>query len=348
MMWMWLVKCAMATRAMTLASRPSPAGRLSESGSLVDDIDAQNPDAGNLDLDLVAGPHPERRLAPQSDAVGRTGGDDVARLQPRHGRQVLYDGGDVEYHVVGRVVLHDLAVESRRELQTLWIGDDVGRHQPRPERPGGGKVLARGHRVLLEIAHAAVEKAGIARHDRERAGARHVPAALADDDGELALEVEIDRGARPHDAAALRDQRVVQAREHAGHGRQLAADLARMAGVVQADTEDLVGIGNDRLKLDLVELEVGRGALGGGRKLTERLCGNRLAQIGPASRQIDDAAIDDGADLGRARMAKTDHSHGPDPLGRAGRCQGEGPTAKRRPPSNGSAAGSAPGGRRST
>src|SRR3954451_17192113 len=110
MRWKWLMKCATAINAITLASRPLLAARGPTRtgraiGSLVDDIDAQSPDAGDFHVDLVAGLHPERRLAAKTHAVGRAGGDHVARLQPGHGREILDDGGDVEDHVIGGVVL---------------------------------------------------------------------------------------------------------------------------------------------------------------------------------------------------------------------------------------------------
>ena len=72
MMCTWLTKCATATMEMTLASRRlrSPVPARPGSGSLVDDIDAQRADPGDLDLEPVAGLHPERRLAAQPDAVG--------------------------------------------------------------------------------------------------------------------------------------------------------------------------------------------------------------------------------------------------------------------------------------
>src|SRR5262245_27751273 len=252
MMWTWLVKWAIATRAITLASRlmPAPAGRSMR--SLVDDIDAQGSYARDLDLELVAGLHPERRLAPGADAVGRAGGDDVARLQRGHGREIFDDGRDIEDHVIGRVVLHHLTVQPRRELQPLRVLHDVGGDQPRAERPGGREVLAGGRGVLLEVAHAAVDETGIACHHGERAGARHMAATLADHHGELALEIEGDRGARPHHAAARRHQRVAEAREDAGCGRQLAAHFTDVAGIVEADAEDLRRIGDDRQQLDVV------------------------------------------------------------------------------------------------
>src|SRR5215467_2201844 len=139
---------------MTLVSRHqlAPAGTLS--GSLVDDIYAQGSYSGDLDFQLVAGLHPERRLAAEPDAVRRAGGDDVARLQPGHGREILDDGGDVEDHVIGGVVLHHVAVQPRRQLERLRIGNDVGGHHPRTEWAGGGEVLAGGHRMPLEVAYA--------------------------------------------------------------------------------------------------------------------------------------------------------------------------------------------------
>ena len=128
-----------------------------------------------------------------------------------------------------------------------------------------------------------------------------MPAALADDDRQLALEVEIDRGARPHDVAAVRHQGVVQPREDAGHGGKLPADLADVARIVEADAEDLVGVGDDRFELDIVELEVGRRTLGGRRQLAQGLGRDDLAQARPARRkprrQIDDAAVDDRAEF---------------------------------------------------
>src|SRR4029453_4466193 len=132
MRWKWVMKCATEINAITLASRPLLAARGPTRtgcaiGSLVDDIDAQSPDAGDFYVDLVAALHPERRLAAQTDSVGRAGGDDVARLQPGHGREIFDDGGDVEDHVIGRVVLHHAAVQPRRELEPLGIGEHARR-----------------------------------------------------------------------------------------------------------------------------------------------------------------------------------------------------------------------------
>ena len=100
---------------------------------------------------------------------------------------------------------------------------------------------------------------------------------------------------------------------------KLPADLADMAGIVEADAEDLVGVGNDRIELDLVEREVAPGALGGGGQLAgsalAAMASRRLGQRDDSPcRQIDDAAVDDRAEFGCARMAKTDQPHGCDPM----------------------------------
>src|SRR5258708_15424084 len=136
MPWTWLTKCTTDIRPITFASRaiPARAGRLK--GSLVDDIDAQSPDSGNLDLDLVAALHPQRRRAAEAHAIGCAGGDDVARLQPGDGRKIFDDGCDVEDHVVRRVALHDVAVQPRHEFESLRILHDVGGDPPGPERAG--------------------------------------------------------------------------------------------------------------------------------------------------------------------------------------------------------------------
>src|SRR4051794_35253067 len=97
---------------ITLASRCQLASAAASSGSLVDDIDLQGPDPGDLDLELVAALHPERRLAAEADTVRRAGGDHVARLQPGHGREVFDDVGDVEDHVVGGVALDFGTIEA--------------------------------------------------------------------------------------------------------------------------------------------------------------------------------------------------------------------------------------------
>ena len=55
--------------------------------------------------------------------------------------------------LIGGGVLHLFAVESRRQRQPARIGNLVGGDEPRAERPGTGKILARGDGEFLVVAH---------------------------------------------------------------------------------------------------------------------------------------------------------------------------------------------------
>src|SRR5262249_46072500 len=79
---------------------------------------AQRADAGNLDLEHVAGLHPQRRIAAMTDPFRRAGGDHVAR---RKRREVRAEGDDLRHGIdqeIGAGLLHLLPVQSRRERET--------------------------------------------------------------------------------------------------------------------------------------------------------------------------------------------------------------------------------------
>src|SRR5689334_25440714 len=104
MMWTWLTKCTTEISVTILASLRQPSAccgpAATPNDSLVDDIGTQSPDPGDLDLDLVARLHPERRLAPQTDTVRRARCDDIAWLKPGDGREILDDRGEDRKSVV--------------------------------------------------------------------------------------------------------------------------------------------------------------------------------------------------------------------------------------------------------
>ena len=136
--------------------------------------------------------------------------------------------------------------EAGREFEPLRVGDHVRGDHPWPERAGRWEVLAGRHRVLLEVAYAAIEETSVAGNHRERARPRYMPATLADHDREYTLKVEIDRGARTYNVAAMSHERVVESREDAGHRRHLPADLAaRRAGLRHRDGHELGVLGED-------------------------------------------------------------------------------------------------------
>ena len=86
-------------------------------------------------------------------------------------RAVLDELRHVEAELADALVLHDGAVQARRQRELARIGDLVRRHEPRAERAARVEVLARRElrRMPLEVAHAAVVEAAIARDVVERA-----------------------------------------------------------------------------------------------------------------------------------------------------------------------------------
>src|SRR5690242_3640295 len=172
---------------------------------LVDDRIAQDGELLDLDLDDIAGLHPERWSALGAHAAGRAADDDVTGLEPGESRAIFDLPRDIEDHVLDLRFLHDLPVEAGDELELGELAELVRRHLPRAERAGVGKILAWRElvSVALEVADAAVVVAGVAGNKAHRLAAGDVAAALADDDRELALEIEIGRDARPDDGLQM-------------------------------------------------------------------------------------------------------------------------------------------------
>ena len=107
-------------------------------------------------------------------------------------------------------------------------------------------------------------------------------AGFADDQRELAFEIEILGDLRPDHLAAVADQRIGEADEHAGLFRQFAAHFGGVGAVIDAGAENLVRGRNQRQEFDVAELVVG---LGGLRRLPHRrhrAGRERRAQIGLA------------------------------------------------------------------
>ena len=170
---------------------------------------AQHADPGDLHLQHVAGLHEQLRIAAVADALRRAGGDHVAGRERGEVGAERHDVRDRIDQEIGAGALHLLAVEPRHQRQLGRVGDFVGGDHPWAQRPGAGKILARGHREFLEVAHAAVDEAGVAGDMLERALLRDVAAALADHHRQLALEIELRRdrsggSSRPHGRPACR------------------------------------------------------------------------------------------------------------------------------------------------
>src|SRR5512143_124078 len=126
---------------------------------------AQHADTADLDLHVVARLHPQGRCAARAHSARRARHDHVAGQELRPRRAVLDQLRDVETKLADTLVLHDLAVQARRERERAWIGQLVARHEPRTERAAVVKVLAGREllRVPLEVANAAVVEARVTR-----------------------------------------------------------------------------------------------------------------------------------------------------------------------------------------
>src|SRR5690606_12467124 len=182
---------------------------------LIDDAIRQLSDAVDFDLDDVPGLHPQRRIASRADAARRPGSDHVSGLELRERRAVGDQRWDVEAELADALVLHDLAVEPRREPHARRVALLVGGHEPRSERAACVKILpGRPLRaVTLKVADAAVVEARVARDVLERPFGRHASGAFADHDGEIALVVELDGLGRPHDRLEVADEAAREAHE---------------------------------------------------------------------------------------------------------------------------------------
>src|SRR5690606_24702834 len=79
---------AVPTNASSAPSTRPRDAAASTSVRLIDDRILELADAVDLDLDPVAGPDPQRRLASRAHAARRAGRDDVARLEHGEGRAI--------------------------------------------------------------------------------------------------------------------------------------------------------------------------------------------------------------------------------------------------------------------
>ena len=209
-------------------------------------------DAGNLDLDHVAFLHPQRRRAISADPAGGAGDDDVAGRKLGEGRAIGDQRGHVEHQIGNRRGLHLDAVQTRGDGLLADVRDLVRRHHPGPEAAGRHEILAGGELrgVPLPVANAAVIIAGIAGDVAQRRLARNAAAGLADDHGHLAFIIETLGFQRPDHRLAAADLAVGEASEDHRMRRRGMAALGQMRGVIDADAEDLVRIGNRRQQFD--------------------------------------------------------------------------------------------------
>src|SRR5262245_27269300 len=193
--------------------------------------------------DHVAGLEEFRlRLHAEPDSRRRAGDDDVAWLQHEELRAVPDEVPAIEDHRLGVAALALLSVDVEPHVEALRILDLVLGDQPRAERPECLAALAfdpLSGPLDLEHALAHVVGQAVSGDHVERLVLRQVARALADNDAELHLPVEL---ARP-----LRDDRVVvrpaDAGGHLVEDDRLLGDrhagLGRVVGIVEPDGDEI-------------------------------------------------------------------------------------------------------------
>ena len=207
---------------------------------------SSRPRVGDSIDDLVAGGEPDAGLAHAADPVGGAGGDDVARLQRHQLREVGEQRRHAEDQVRGRGPLHLLAVEGEADLDRVVRPGLVGGDQRRPAGGGAVEDLA-GHPLRggeLEVAGGEVVEQRVAGEVVERVGLGDFLGALADDEGDLGLVVDLAAVGGQRDRGSGRGQRVAVLAEDRRAGGHLHAALGRVLAVVEADADDLVRVGD--------------------------------------------------------------------------------------------------------
>src|SRR5438874_12152550 len=268
--------------------------------SAVGDRVLEDADLVDLDLDLVAGLHPDRRVAARAGAAGRAGDEHVARLERGPARDVLDDLRDLEDHLLGGGVLHALAVQAARQRQARVGWNLVRRHHPRPEGAGVREVLARGplHRVALPVAHRALVVAAVAGDVPPGVLLRDAAAGFADDHRDLGLVVQVLGFARTDDRLLVADLRLGHAQEDRRLLGVVAAGLDDVVLIVEADADDLVRVRDHRQPRDVGFAVIRR--LGQMlRRLGEGVAADQRLEVGEAvadvAFQVDNAFAGDDA-----------------------------------------------------
>src|SRR5215471_9270799 len=239
-------------------------------------------------------------LHAEPDARRRAGGDDVARLQHEELRAVPDEVPAVEDHGFGVAALALVAVDVEPHVEALRVLDLILGDQPRAD---GAEALGA---LALDPLPAALDLEYALRHVF-----RQVARALADDDGELDLPVEL--------ARLLGNNRVVVGPADAGRHlveddrlfRDRRAGLGRVVGIVEPDGDEIADAANAGAEPRIAANErqlVDRGLANLGEALgRQRFCGD----IRHHFREVADAAfgVDDSGLLTAAR-AEADELHG--------------------------------------
>ena len=126
-------------------------------------------------------------------------------------------------------------------------GNLVGGDDPRAKAAGRVEVLPGSNRVLeLDVPDRAVVEAGITEDVAQRIRFGDISAGLADDEGQLALIIEIARDPRTYHRLVMRDESVDKPQEDLRVLRRRPTRFGRVGAIIAAGADDLVGVGDRR------------------------------------------------------------------------------------------------------
>ena len=164
-------------------------------------------------------------------------------------RQVADQLRDREEHGGSVALLHDLAVQAQLQIDGLWIGELVLRHQPRAY--GAESV----QRLALDPLPGAFQLGGPLRNVVDEHVSEYMIQGLvdgdvlrpcADDHPQLHLPVGLLRPCGQHHIVIRPADATDVLGENDRLGRLLHADFRGMVGIVQADADELLRIGDRR------------------------------------------------------------------------------------------------------
>src|SRR5581483_302542 len=154
-------------------------------------------------------------------------------------------------------------VDGGLQVQVCRVAQLIGCDDPGSEAAAAVEVLAgrRSRVVALPVPDRGVIEAGVAGHVPQGVLARDVAPGGADDNGQLALVVQVAGDARAKDGLPVTDDAAGHAQEDAGvGGAAYLAGLLRVVLVVNADAENSPRVWDWRQQLEVRQRYVGCGA----------------------------------------------------------------------------------------
>ncbi|VUS93773.1 hypothetical protein SB6408_05841 [Klebsiella spallanzanii] len=155
-------------------------------------------------------------------------------------------------HAGGIVVLHFHTVEPGFDGQRVRVGDFIPRHQPGAKAAGRWPVFAGGKPGVLPVAGRAVHIAAVTGNVLQRPLDGNIAPAFADHQRQLAFIIKLMAGSRFNDLAQMPALGIRETDKQRRIGI-LLVKLQPFGLVVHPDAEDLLWVGDQRQKFDLIK-----------------------------------------------------------------------------------------------